>query len=175
MMFTGIDEYTYQRTVQEPTVLLWVACALVVLGFFAAVFGLIVLSAVWKRRVLRYTVATALVLVVGGTLFLMTQSTNPDLRVEVTEKKTFLVITGEPTWSEVVRDEDGYAREFLLRLDTADEWLLRFPRSDIDALIGRSGELSVQCSPGAEKLECRAHVSGPVKKSLFGMTPDEEE
>lgn len=171
MMFIGIDEYTVERTFTESTTLMWLIAVAGIVGVAVSLLGVMYLGSVWKRRVRRNITATVVTITAATAVFLLSQTGNPDMRTEVTQQKTYLVVTGTPTWSEVVRDKEGDPTELLMRVDAADDWLMVFTGSDIDALIGRSSEIRAQCAPSGERMECSTTTDVPVRKFLNTLSP----
>lgn len=175
MSFAGIDEYTVERTFTESTALLWLIGIAGAVGVVVALFGLMYVGSVWKSPRRRIVSASIVLAVAATSVFLLAQTGNPDMRVEKTVQKTYLVVTGTPTWSEVVRDKDGDATELLMRVDAADEWLMTFTGSDIDALIGRSTKIRAQCAPDGERMACSTVTNVPVTKFLSTLQPSRAE
>lgn len=164
MRFTGIDEYTIQWVATEWTPFgIWMV-VLLVGGMHVALALAIVTSAVWKRPARRWTALSLTATAVATTVFAGFMYADQDAtRDEVPRTGSYLVVEGTPVWSEVIRDEDVPSNNAIrFRLEGSEEWLLSFPGSDIDTLIGRTDRLRVQCTPdGDSKMSCSPNITGP--------------
>lgn len=171
MMAVGIDEYTVEGTFTVMNEAGSVFSFVGIILFFVVLFLAFAIFDQWKKRARRVFLITVTAVVAATVVTTGILTAQPDFQTEATERASYLVVTGTPVWSEVIRDADTPSRDRMqIRVDEAQDWLLEFTGSDIDQLVGRTDEIQAQCRVVSDsRMKCVPGIVGVSTTWLMSL------